>query len=77
MLEAQQVGDMCFKYKKNLYNIAYVAGGLTSKEKKRVETFRRQFPKERKEEISNKSLLGKVSKDKKLKKKDSSRMVFS
>ena len=34
MLEAQQVGDMCFKYKKNLYNIAYVAGGLTSKRRK-------------------------------------------
>ena len=35
-LEAQQVileiGDMCFKYKKNWYNIAYVAGEEKSRD---------------------------------------------
>ena len=52
--------------------ISYVTGVLTyQKRSKEQRLFRKQFPKERKEKISNKSLLGKVSKGKKLKKKDS------
>ena len=44
MLEAQQVGDMCFKYKKNLYNIAYVAGVLTYQREEKSRDFQETIP---------------------------------
>ena len=63
---------ICASNTKRTYMITYVAGVLTyQKRSKEQKLFRKHFPKEKKEKISNKSLLGKVSKGKKLKKKDS------
>ena len=60
---------ICASNTKRTYMITYVAGVLTyQKRSKEQRLFRKHFPKEKKEKISNKSLLGKASKDKKLRK---------